>query len=190
MNYCSACGSSNLAFKVPPGDTRDRHVCGDCGTVFYENPKIVAGCILEWRGRILLCRRSIEPRSGLWTVPAGFMENRETVAEAAAREAMEEARAASNGLRLQSIYNLRHVSQVYMLYHGELRDGRAEAGAETSEIALYREDQIPWESIAFPVIREALERYFEDRARGPIRLHTGDLDRDRAGEIKITRASP
>ena len=171
------------------GDTRSRHVCRDCGIIFYENPKIVAGCILEWRECILLCKRSIEPRAGLWTVPAGFMENHESVVEAATREAEEEACAASTGLQLQSIYNLKHISQVYMLYHGELKDGHAKPGAETSEIRLCLENEVPWGKIAFVVIREALERYFEDRARGEIKLHSGDIDRDENGEIKVVKTS-
>ncbi len=157
--------------------------------IFYENPKIVAGCILEWHERILLCKRAIEPRVGLWTVPAGFMENHESVAEAAAREALEEACATPNGLQLQSIYNLKHINQVYMLYHGELKDGHAEVGTETSAVGLYREDEIAWGRIAFVVIREALERYFEDRARGEIKLHSGDLDRGQSGEVKVVQRS-
>ncbi len=185
MNYCSACGSTNVAFKVPPGDSRSRHVCQDCGVIFYENPKIVTGCILEWRERILLCRRAIEPRAGLWTVPAGFMENHESITDAAIRESIEEAHATPAGMQLHGIYNLKHISQVYILYCGKLKDGHAESGEETSEVALYRKNEIPWEQIAFLVIREGLERYFEDRVRGEMKLHSADIDRDDSGEIKV-----
>ena len=191
MNYCSDCGSAQIAFKVPPGDVRSRHVCQDCGTIFYENPKIVAGCILEWHKRILLCKRAIEPRCGLWTVPAGFMENQESVAEAAMRESFEEARAkaeaAEDGLQLHGIYNLKHINQVYMIYRGRLADGRADSGEETSAVELYREDEIPWEQIAFPVIHETLRRYLEDRSNGIIHLHHADIDRDESGEVKVVR---
>ena len=189
MNYCSACGSANIAFKTPPGDERSRHVCQDCGVIFYRNPKIIVGCILERDGRVLLCKRAIEPRSGLWTVPAGFMENHESVVEAAAREAMEEARATPDDLQLHGIYNLKHISQVYMMYRGKLRDGRAEVGEETLEVGLFQENEVPWERIAFPVIREALEQYFKDRARGEMRLHGADMDRDSGGIVITERKS-
>ena len=92
MNYCSKCGSP-VTSRIPPGDDRPRHICDACGTIFYSNPKIVAGCIPQWGEQLLLCRRAIEPRSGLWTLPAGFMENGESTAEAAARETLEEANA-------------------------------------------------------------------------------------------------
>ena len=190
MNYCAVCGSANVAFKPPPGDARNRHVCQDCGEIFYENPKIIAGCILEWDERILLCKRAIEPRCGLWTIPAGFMENHESVVEAAIREATEEACATPTDLQLHGIYNLKHVSQVYMVYRGGLKDGRAEAGEETSDVGLYRKHEIPWERIAFVVVREALERYFDDRESGEMRLHGADMDRDDGGRIKVSGRDP
>ena len=77
MKFCSSCGS-RVSLRIPEGDNRERYVCDSCATIHYQNPKIVAGCIPEWEGQILLCRRAIEPRYGLWTLPAGFMENGET----------------------------------------------------------------------------------------------------------------
>ena len=187
MKFCGRCGSANLIVKVPPADTTPRKVCKDCRTVFYENPKIVAGCILEWRDQVLLCKRAIEPRAGLWTVPAGFMENGESVVEAAAREAWEEASAKSEDLALHTMYNLKHVNQVYMLYRGRLSKGRFEAGHETLETVLCDEDDIPWDSIAFPVVKEALALYFDDRRRRDFKLHEGDILRDDGNRLRIIR---
>ena len=90
MNFCNQCAHP-VATQIPDGDTKERYVCNECGVIHYQNPKIVAGCIPEWEGQILLCRRGIEPRHGLWTIPAGFMENGETIEQAAARETLEEA---------------------------------------------------------------------------------------------------
>ena len=191
MNYCSSCGSDNIIFKTPPGDTRKRHICQDCGEIFYTNPKIVVGCIFEWQKRILLCKRAIEPRYGLWTIPAGFMENSESVAEGAMRESFEEAHAKpiDSGLQLHGIYNLKHIHQVYIVYYGVLQNGHAESGEETSAVKLCLEEEIPWDQIAFLVIREALERYFEDRSRGEMKLHSVDLDHDSSGEVKVISRS-
>ena len=189
MNYCSSCGSDDIVFKMPPGDTRERHICQDCGEVFYTNPKIVAGCILEWQQRVLLCKRAIEPRFGLWTVPAGFMENHESVVECAIRESLEEAGAApaggEAGMQLHGLYNLKHVNQVYMIYRGGLYNGDASGGEETLEVKLFAEEEVPWDQVAFLVIREALERYFEDRERGEMKLHNADLNHDAGGEVRI-----
>ena len=187
MNYCSACGSDGMTLTVPEGDTFERYVCRDCQNIFYSNPKIVAGCILEWQGKILLCRRSINPAYGLWTVPAGFMENAESVLEAARREAREEACAAADELYLQSIYNLKHVSQVYIMYRGIQGMGAASAGHETLEIKLCAEENIPWESLAFPVVKEALQLYFADRAQGTFSIHQGEITRDETQQLNISR---
>ena len=172
--HCPQCGAGGLQHRVPDGDTRPRHCCGQCGHIVYQNPLVVAGAILEWRGKWLLCRRAIEPRLGMWTYPAGFMENRETVEECARRECAEEAVAAASGLRLFSVYSLPHVSQVYVTYAGTLSDGRAEAGQETSEVRLLAPAEIPWDDLAFDVIRINLELY---RAHGPDSgaVHTGSV---------------
>ncbi len=165
INYCIQCGAG-VELRVPAGDNMPRHVCDACGTIQYQNPKIVAGCIPEWQGRILLCKRAIEPRYGLWTIPAGFMENRETVEQAAARETDEEAMARVEIAGLYGVYNIPHISQVYMIFRGDLVDGEFAPGPESLETALYSEEEIPWEEMAFPVVVRALQRYFEDRRRG------------------------
>ncbi len=186
MNFCSRCGA-RVASRIPPGDTLPRYVCDACGAVHYENPKIVAGCIPEWGERILLCRRSIEPRYGLWTLPAGFMENRETTAQAAAREALEEANARVEDLTLYGLFNIPHVSQVYLMFRGRLREGKASPGDESLEVALFDEEDIPWAQLAFPVVRETLELYFQDRRAGVYPVHLGDVIRGPDRQVTIVR---
>lgn len=168
MKFCSECAAS-VTQRVPEGDNRQRYVCDSCNTIHYQNPKNVVGCLLEWRGKILLCKRAIEPRRGYWTLPAGFMENRESTLEGAARESMEEANAVAEDLQLFGVYNLPFISQVYLMFSGRLKDGFAEAGEETLEVGLFDESEIPWEDLAFPVVVESLQRYFE---RHQQRAHT------------------
>lgn len=164
MKFCSSCGAS-VSLRIPDGDNRERFVCDACQTIHYQNPKIVAGCIPEWEDRILLCRRSIEPRYGLWTVPAGFMENGETTEQAAMRETWEEACAHIEIHSLYSIFSIPHISQVYMLFRGEIRNGEYAPGQESLECQLFEERSIPWERLAFPVVKETLQRYFVDKNR-------------------------
>lgn len=187
MNYCSECSSDRLVHRLPQGDTKERTICDACGYIFYHNPKIVTGCILEWQQRILLCRRSIEPRANFWTVPAGFLENDESVIDAAAREAKEEACVECEGLVMYSFYNIRHVNQVYVLYRGSIKGGRYGVGQESSDAMLYNEAEIPWEQIAFPIVAEALQLYFADRHRGAYSFHEGDIYKDDEGLIKVVR---
>jgi len=174
MRYCSHCGAG-VTFSVPEGDNRPRHVCVDCGTIHYQNPKIVVGCIPEWEGRLLLCKRAIEPRHGLWTLPAGFMENGETVQQGAARETFEEAQARVAVGSLYALFDLPHINQVYMLFRAELLTPAFGAGAESLEVELMREADLPWDELAFPVIKEALRLYVQDRARGQFPLRTGSI---------------
>ena len=162
MNFCSHCGRS-VSLKIPEEDNRPRHVCDSCGNIHYQNPKIVAGCIPEWQGKILLCRRAIEPRYGLWTIPAGYMENGETLEQAACRETEEEACARVDLDGLYAVYNIPHVSQVYVIFRGQLADGVFSPGAESLETSLFEENQIPWSEIAFPVVDRILKRFFHDR---------------------------
>ena len=162
MNFCSHCGSS-VDLQIPEGDHLPRHICSDCGVIHYQNPKIVAGCIPEWQGRILLCRRAIEPRYGLWTLPAGFMENGETLQQAAKRETLEEACAKIKIEGFYALYNLPHVNQVYVFFRGQLVDDSFAPGLESLQTALFEENEIPWHEIAFPVVTRALKRYFNDQ---------------------------
>ena len=172
MNFCSQCGAP-VVVKIPPGETLPRFVCEACQTIHYQNPKVVAGCIPEWEGRILLCRRAIEPRVGLWTFPAGFMEQGETTEQAAARETLEEANAFVEISSLYAVFSLPHVSQVYVIFRGRLRSPEFGVGHESADVQLFAHEQIPWEHLAFPVISETLTRYVQDLSRGRFDVHVG-----------------
>ncbi|MGR3914632.1 MAG: NUDIX hydrolase [Gammaproteobacteria bacterium] len=175
MKYCNQCGE-NVSLLMPEGDTRDRHVCDVCGQIHYQNPKVVCGCIAVWGERILLCKRAIEPRMGLWTLPAGFMENGETVQHGAARETMEEACAEIAAQQLFGIYNLPHANQIYVMFRAELTgEDRFAAGDESLEARLFTEAQIPWDEIAFRVIRRTLERYLAERKNGRFSVMVEDV---------------
>ena len=175
MNFCSNCGAA-VTQRVPPGDNLPRWVCDSCNTIHYENPKMIVGCVAEWDGRILLCKRAIEPRSGLWTVPAGFLENGETTADGARRETLEEANARVEIDALFSLYNLPHINQVYMLFRGRLLDADIGPSAETLEARLYEETDIPWSEIAFVTVRRTLHQYFSDRRDGHFGFHVGTIE--------------
>ncbi|MES9814024.1 MAG: NUDIX hydrolase [Candidatus Thiodiazotropha sp.] len=176
MKYCSHCGAE-VEVRVPEGDNRPRHVCIICSTVHYQNPKIVVGCIPVWEQQILLCRRAIEPRYGLWTVPAGFMENGETSQQGAARETLEEACARVEVEGLYTLFNLPHINQVYLLFRSRLLDLDFAAGEESLEVRLFDEQEIPWEKLAFPVIKESLKLYYADRETGKYPLRSGTIIR-------------
>ena len=160
MKFCNLCGH-NVTLLVPAGDNRERFVCDDCGTIHYSNPNNVCGAILTWGDKILLCKRAIEPRCGLWTLPAGFMENHETVAEAAARESMEEANAKAGKLDLFGVFSLPHISQVYLMFRGELLSEDVSPGVESLQTGLFEIDDIPWGELAFPVVTRCLKLYIE-----------------------------
>jgi ADP-ribose pyrophosphatase YjhB (NUDIX family) len=175
MNFCSACGQP-VALKVPEGDHLPRHVCSACGVVHYENPRIIAGCVVETEGRILLCKRAIEPRRGFWTAPAGFMENGESVQHAAAREAMEEALADVRIGSLLAIVNVLRAHQVHIMFRATLNNAAFGVGPESLETRLYEESEIPWPEIAFLSVEFALQRYLSDRRAGVERVHFRDID--------------
>jgi ADP-ribose pyrophosphatase YjhB (NUDIX family) len=145
--------------------------------IFYENPKLVSGCLLTWKDKILLCKRATEPRSGYWTLPAGFLENNETVEEGALRETMEEAGAKSNNIKLFLMCNLPNISQVYMIYHGDLINGKFSAGIESEEVKLFSQDQIPWDNLAFSVILKAIKLYYQDLKNGNMNIHFETIDK-------------
>ena len=176
MKFCSNCGAA-VALKIPAGDTLPRHVCDACSTIHYQNPKMIVGCIAEWEDRILLCRRAIEPRLGLWTVPAGFMENGETTAQGAARETLEEANARVEVGPLYAVYNIPHINQVYILFRARLLDLDFSAGTESLEVKLFDEKDVPWDTIAFATVRNTLHHYYADRKAGEYRFHLGTIDR-------------
>lgn len=161
--------------KIPAGDNRERFVCTSCGTIHYQNPKIVAGCLLVWQEKVLLCKRAIEPRHGYWTLPAGFMENRESILEGAAREAIEEANAYSDDLKLFGLFNLPRISQVYILYRGTLKDGATSAGEESLEVGLFKKEDIPWDDLAFPIVSAGLTRHYESLDSGISTVGVADI---------------
>ena len=175
MNFCSNCGSA-VALTVPPGDNRERHVCNDCDTVHYVNPRIVTGCLPIWEDQVLLCLRAIEPRRGYWTLPAGFMENGETIAAGAARETVEEANARVSDLELYTVFSLPHISQVYMFFRAQLSDLDFSSGEESLDVRLFKEDEIPWDNLAFPVITQSLQFYFEDRRLGDYPVRSREIE--------------
>lgn len=184
MNFCSDCGAP-VSLRIPLGDTLPRFICSACQLVHYQNPKIVVGAIPEWGNQILLCRRAIEPRAGLWTLPAGFMENHETTIEGAARETFEEARAMVAMGPLFSLYNLPHISQVYLIYRASLLNLDFAAGVESLEVRLFHEGEIPWENLAFAVVHDILKLYFDDKRRGDFHFHVGEI-KHAAKNLEIT----
>ena len=174
MKFCSLCGAS-VELRQPLDDNRTRYVCISCGEVHYQNPKLIVGSIPVWEDRILLCRRAIEPRHGLWTLPAGFMENGETTTEAAARETLEEANARVSIGELYSLYNLPYINQVYLLFRARLLNQDFSPGVESLEVRLFSEEDIPWDSLAFRPVRLTLEHYFADRKTGGFKFRISDL---------------
>jgi len=184
MKFCSSCGEK-VTLMIPEGDNRQRYVCPGCQTIHYENPKIVTGCIAQWQDKILLCKRAIDPRYGLWTLPAGFMENEETNLQGAARETREEANAEVENMQLFCVFSIAHINQVYTMYRGDLVGGRASPGEESLDVALLSEAEIPWGSIAFHVMTETLKRYYQDKKQGEFKTHYGDIFRQEDGSYIV-----
>lgn len=176
MKFCTSCGN-RVVLQVPTGDDRERHVCTSCELIHYINPRVIVGCVPVHEGRVLLCKRAIEPRMNYWTLPAGFMENGETTLQGAARETWEEAHGRVRDLNLYRVFDVPHISQVYMFYRCELERGEYGVGPESLECGLYEERDIPWGQIAFPVVHETLKAYFADAPGGrfPVEVSTIDL---------------
>ena len=174
IKHCRSCGAPTQ-YRVPVDDNRDRAVCTACGEIHYENPLNVVGTVPAWGEQVLLCRRNIEPRYGLWTLPAGFMELGETTAEGAIRETVEEAGARIELEGLFSVLNVVRVGQVHLFYRARLCDTDFAPGPETIEAQLFQEHEIPWDRLAFRTVRETLQRYFADRNRGIFGLHVADI---------------
>jgi len=174
MKFCANCGAA-VVQRVPPGDTLPRWVCDNCGEIHYQNPKLVVGTIPEHEGKLLLCRRAIEPRYGYWTLPAGFMENDETASQAALRETLEEAGATVDLGEPFTLISVPRVNQVHLFYRARLRNLEFKAGEETLEVALVEEAAIPWQEIAFRTVGLTLKRWFADRSRGAFSFHAEDI---------------
>lgn len=178
MKFCTSCGNT-VILMIPDGDDRERHVCGTCELIHYSNPRVIVGCVPVYEGKVLLCRRAIEPRKNYWTLPAGFMENGETTPQGAARETWEEARAKVSNLDLYRVFDVPHISQVYMFYRCDIDDGAFGVGPESLETGLYEEADIPWDRIAFPSVEDTLKAYFADAPSGEFPVKVSTIDRSR-----------
>jgi ADP-ribose pyrophosphatase YjhB (NUDIX family) len=178
MKFCSTCGS-HTSRKIPEDDNRERFVCTNhsCLTIHYQNPRIITGCLPIYQDKVLLCKRAIEPRYGLWTLPAGFMENGETTEEGAIRESWEEAYANLHIEQLYTLFNLPYINQVYFFYKAELTDTDFRSSPESLEVTLFSEDDIPWDQLAFSVVEKTLKRYFTDRKSSVFPLHIEDIQK-------------
>jgi ADP-ribose pyrophosphatase YjhB (NUDIX family) len=151
----------NFDMRIPDGDNRLRQVCGDCGFIHYENPRIIVGTLSTFGDKILLCRRAIEPRAGYWTLPAGFLEMGESTRAGAERETLEEAGVRVRAEAMLSIYDLPHIGQVHIFYLAQLADEKLDPGEESLEAAHFAVADLPWEELAFPTIHWALEHFLE-----------------------------
>lgn len=175
IRHCKSCGAAT-EYRVPSDDNRPRAVCTVCALVHYENPCNVVGTIPAWDDQVLLCRRNIEPRYGYWTLPAGFMELGETLAEGAARETVEEAGAHIELEPLFTLLNVVRAGQVHVFYRARLLDTQFAPGPETIEAKLFREHEVPWDDLAFKTVRETLKLYFNDRRQGQFGFHCADIE--------------
>ena len=171
VHFCSVCGSP-VQLGIPPGDSLPRHICPNCHTIHYQNPRMVVGTVPVWEDKILLCRRAIEPRRGYWTLPAGFMENGESLEQAAARETLEEAGGAVDLADLFAVVSIPHIHQVHFFYRARLLTQDLAPGEETLEIGFFSEADIPWQDLAFRSVSYALRQFFQDRQQGLTRLHS------------------
>jgi len=182
MKFCTECAHP-VVLKIPPDDNRYRFVCDNCHTIHYQNPKLVVGSIPIWKAdgelKILLCRRAIEPRYGFWTLPAGFMENGETTSDAAIRETKEESGANIELHELFSIINVTHVDQVHLFYRASLIDLNYAAGTESLEVAMFTEEEIPWDKLAFQTTIHTIKYFFEQAKKPdnklPYKLYCHDI---------------
>lgn len=174
IKHCRVCGST-VRYRMPPDDNRERAICDACGEIHYENPINVVGTVPVWGDQVLLCRRNIEPRRGLWTLPAGFLELGESTAEGALRETDEEAGAHVELQGLFTVLNVVRAGQLHLFYRARMLDTHLNPGPETIEAQLFREEEIPWDEIAFRTVRDTLRHFFADRRLGTFGVHTADI---------------
>lgn len=192
MKFCHQCAGS-LILRIPQGDDKPRHCCTACDTIFYLNPKNVVGTLPYFEDKVLLCKRAIQPRIGKWTLPAGFMENGESSLHGALRETQEEAGASVivKNDSLYTLFNLPKINQVYMFFRTELANLDFAAGIESEEVGLFSEAEIPWQEIAFPVVKSTLEHYFDDLRKNqfPVRMFDVHHGEDRSFTTTLISAS-
>jgi ADP-ribose/FAD diphosphatase len=184
MKFCSACAAP-VASRVPSGEDRERFVCTECGMIHYQNPRMVVGCIIEEQGQILLCKRAIEPRHGYWTVPAGFLELGESTVQGAIRETYEEANARVQVIAPYAHFDIPYIGQAYIFYRARLITPEFGPGSESLEVKLVPPEEIPWDALAFQVVRVSLEFFTEDFRRGAYRMHHGIISRDASGRYAL-----
>ncbi|HET8933183.1 MAG TPA: NUDIX hydrolase [Polyangiales bacterium] len=184
MKFCNQCGAT-VERRIPPGEDRERWVCSQCGTVHYENPRMVVGCIVEHESQLLLCKRAIEPRYGYWTLPAGFLELGESTVQGAVRETLEEAGARVQVVAPYAHFDIPLIGQAYLFYRARMLAPEFSAGTESLEVKLVSIAEIPWDQLAFQAVRVALELYCEDTTRARYRMHHGVILREPSGSYSF-----
>ena len=184
MKFCSRCGGQ-IERRVPDGDNRERAVCGACEHIHYENPRVVVGCVVEDAGRVLMCKRAIEPRMGRWTLPAGFLELGESSAEGAVRETHEEAGASVEIVAPYTHLDVPAIGQVYLFYRARMRSPEYAAGPESLEVQWMTPQQLPWDELSFSVVRETLRLWVAEHAGQRYRIHRGVVHRDDRGSYTL-----
>jgi len=173
MKFCSQCGSDQLKWEIPADDNRARFICDNCGTIHYQNPKMVVGTLPIFEDKILLCKRAIEPRIGYWGLPAGYLEMGETLEGGAFRETVEESGAKIKITRLHAVYNIPRISQIYFFYLAEMEDASLDIGPETLEAALFKPEDIPYQEMAFPSSTFAIKQYLAFKDQSFAGVHQG-----------------
>ena len=176
MNYCPNC-SAKVSLKIPEGDNRERYVCDSCNTIHYSNPNVVVGTLPAFEDKILLCKRAIEPRVGLWTVPAGFLENGESLLQGAWRETKEETQAEVDMKEILTIFNIPQINQIYVIYRADIEDNSYGPTSESLDVQLFSYDEVPWEELAFPFVPKTINHYYECLKTKKFNLHTEDIIR-------------
>ena len=182
INFCSQCGNK-MTQNIPTGDNRLRFTCIKCDFIHYENPKVIVGALPVFKknnneNKILLCKRNIEPRFGFWTLPAGFLENDESILDGAIRETYEETLANISNLDLYCIFNVIHAKQIHIFFRAEMLDTNFSTTSESSEVALFSLNDIPWGELAFPTVHKALKNFISDRESGNFHLEMSDIHKD------------
>jgi ADP-ribose pyrophosphatase YjhB (NUDIX family) len=162
MKYCSQCATP-VVYEIPEADNRPRYNCKACGQIYYHNPKMIVGTIPIWKDKVLLCLRNIEPRKGFWTLPAGYLESNESVEQGARRETLEETGASLANLLPYRMFDIVHISQIYFMFLADLKKPEFHATEESLDVRLFKEEDIPWDEIAFPVVHKTLDDFFKDR---------------------------
>ena len=176
MNYCPNC-SAKVSLKIPEGDNRERYVCDSCNTIHYSNPNVVVGTLPAFEDKILLCKRAIEPRVGLWTVPAGFLENGESLLQGAWRETKEETQAEVDMKEILTIFNIPQINQIYVIFRADIEDNSFGPTSESLDVQLFSYDEVPWEELAFPFVPKTINHYYECLKTKKFNLHTEDIIR-------------